>query len=156
MASFIRREHVTAVHAMENPAPDQYLTLASFWGTLVVPHRFRVAWIGNCCHAGKHRALPTSGEEESPKRAEPWQDVLHTEKPVLHELSCRSPSNWHKIKQPCSYSNLHWGVALCQVQDLKRPELNKLSIKPIRLKSNIQAKNIQSKAKVVIQVNSEY
>ncbi|KAK4816696.1 LOW QUALITY PROTEIN: hypothetical protein QYF61_020580 [Mycteria americana] len=87
-------------------------------------------------------------EEDTPKQAEPWQDVLHAEKPVLYELSCRSPSNWHKIKQPCSYSNLHQGVALRQLLDLKRPELNKLSIKPIMLKSNIQAKNIQGKEKL--------
>lgn len=154
MASFIRRELVIAVqlYTTENPVPDQYPTLSSFWGTPVVPHRFRAAWTSSCCCAGKHRTLPTSAEVKTPKQAEPWQDVLHAEKPALYKLSCRSLSNWHKIKQPCSYSNLHWGVALRQVPDLKRPELNKLSIEHIMLKSNIQTKNIQSKEKVVIQV----
>lgn len=152
MASFIRREHVIAVYTMENPAPDQYLTLVSFWVTLMVPRGFSAASVTSCCHAAGHRALPTSAEEETPQQAEPQQDVLHTKKPVLYELSCRSPSNWHKIKHPCSYSNLHWGMAQCQVPDLKRPELNKLSIEPIMLKSNIWAKNIQSREKVVIQV----
>jgi len=60
--------------------------------SILLGHGFRVAWTESCCHAGEHRALPTSTEEESSKQVEPWQDVLLAEKLVLYELSCRSPS----------------------------------------------------------------
>lgn len=74
------RECVIAVQSMENAVPGQYLMLASFWDMPVVPRGFRVARAGSCCCAGGHRALPTLAQEDTPKQAEPWQDVLHAEK----------------------------------------------------------------------------
>lgn len=126
--------------------PDPYLAPSPLWSTLEVTPGCTAAELSLSAmlvSTGRRRG-GAPGEEETPKEAEPRLDALQKA-----ALSCRSPSSWHQIKQPCRCSDLHWGVALSQVLGLKRPEPNKLSTEPVTLKR-------KAKKRCLSKFNSEY